>query len=261
MTEAQHPGDQAEVSQPDPAAPPEEKAPEKKPLDKNTDKFRQTWNDGKESGRKAFASELESKLGTSDLGLIAEMITVAKEQQTTGKTQNEELQARVQTLEAEKAQITEQQVKTSLENSVISSFENLRLSPKKTSTALNEFLGEHEIKDGKVYPKGSEVPVTDGQGGLASIQQSIQQWSGKPENGFLFDRPGGGHLEVNPGSNSNELPEGFLRNPQNVEALRRTGELGKAMSGQAVNMAKVNAELKTQQAQKAAAHLQILQQG
>jgi len=214
-----------------------------------TKKFSSTWNEAKDSGRNEVLSEIEKVFGTRDLTAIkpAEVVDVKKQQA--------QWQEKLSAIESENKTLKENMARTGLENSIKGAFESLNLRPRKSSTAMSEFLNEFEIKSDNgnqfIFKRGSSVPLTDGRGGAATITDAVKTFAESQENSFLFMSGGGRGGHISDSLTGSELPKGFLKNPANVDALRKTGQLEKAFRGESVDMEAVKAELQARSTSRA----------
>ena len=214
--------------------------------DELTKAFSNAWNKGKESGRKEILKTIEEIFGTTD---IESLKPVVKKTEVV-KDIEKQYQEKLLNLESELQTIKAKEKNQIIENSIKSAFEALNLRPKKSSTALNEFLAEHDIsfEDGVsiAYKKGSRIPITTASG-IADLKEAVKQFSENKENSWLFAPSGQvkGSIDIDTRGINQELPAGFLKNPANLEALKRTNQLEPALAGQPVNMAKVKEYLES----------------
>lgn len=215
-------------------------------------KFSENWNKAREAERRAWTTQLNEKFGVMSLDELAEKISApkpdAKKPDDSDKKVLTEYEQKISELEKMVSSLKSQTEQTRVEAELAQALASLPNPPRKGSVVMREFLDSYEVRlengETRVYRRGRDIPETNGEGELAKPLDVLKTWAEQPDNQWLFARGTGNGVNLSQGRpQTGQLPAGFMKDPANVEALKKTGQFAAAMSGKPVDMTKIKAEL------------------
>lgn len=154
--------------------------------------FKDAYNQGREKAHKDFQSMLTEKLGTTDLDEVVQRIQNPQPSAETEqyKKQVEELRQSLSTTNAKLQEYETKAAQAQTDSILSDALSALKPKTEAAAKAIKlSFKESYNLKDGKVYQKGSEVPMLDAKTGKEMTPSDIfNQWkSGEYQDFFTLD--------------------------------------------------------------------------
>jgi len=200
------------------------------------------WNEGKKSGINNALGKIKDIFGTSDLDELSSLSNQIRSEQA-GRKLQPEVEKRLSELEQANKKLSELNNQIKQEQQIYAAIDQSGLQPRNRKIILREFSDRFELKQTdsgelRVYRSGSDIPLTDGKGSPATLIDAITLLASESDTAFLFDPSLSkiSHLNTPTNAGKSNLPDGYLLNINNVQALKGTGQYLAALRGEKIDL-------------------------